>query len=365
MDNNYNPYDILKAEEVKDLLDSAIARIPLNKKNSSRELITKAVLSHATGVTNFVGVGLAKILEIGNDYNLQQLQREQITYLKNHPEDLERQLRFNLIITTLILENTFYIKTKMDFMGSAARFIRNWVKTRSFTEGMVETMVQSHEREEGEKWTVLKSPICLLMNSCFLNKNISSDRRDRCLLDLIRSGEKTGSITELCLYQFDGSFLNGTIREYLANSFNELVGYSERCHKEIPQLSQLKDKCVDLKDQWIEELNKTVEESDKFYRDEIAGWATEFPARDGSKNYAMVIRGLSDRTGIPEDQLGPESNIEDLHLSPEQLHDLASGFNEEKGFLIDDIYLLRFTTAGQIVSFWEAYDKHGALHVTP
>lgn len=268
IDKYYNPYDIYKNEDVKKHLQNIINKIS-PKTFSVKDQMVKSTFSYLTGVTNFLGVGFAKLLEIGVNHNLQQLQREQIIYLEKHPEDLRRELRVNLIISILYLKYIFKIKGNMNNIGYTANIIWESIKKLSFQEGLTKTIIDSMEKHSNEKWIVLKSPIALLMNSYYQNKNISLVHIDSYLSDLISAGENTFDIDDLCCHEFQSGFLYGTIKNYLEKQFDKIVVHSKTHREAFPQLEKMLERCLSLRDLQAKELKERELRTHEYYRKEI------------------------------------------------------------------------------------------------
>jgi len=365
IDKNYNPYDIFNNEDVKKHLRVVLEKITPDSFSIENQIVT-SVFSRLTGVTNFLGVGLAKLLEIGTYYNLQQLQREQIVYLEKHPEALGRELRVNLIVTILCLWDTFEIKEKMGYVGRGARIIWNTIKRLNFQEGVVESMSESIEKHESDKWMVLRSPIALLMNSYYLNKNVSLESVDFYLTDLISAGECTSDIYSLCTHQFDSDVLDGTIKNYLENQFDKLIVHSKTNKDMFPQLAEMMEKCIDLRNLQVEELKEREASEYEFYRSEIEQWSKDYPAKENSDNYQMVINALQSYSKTQGQCLRLDTSlVEDLNLNHEQQEKLCEEFYKKKNFLIDNIYMEKFITIAELVSFWNAFDNTDPLNMTP
>ena len=365
IDKYYNPYDILKNAEVKNHLQDIVKKISPKSFSVGNQIATSA-FSYLTGVTNFLGVGFAKLLEIGTNYNLQQMQREQIVYLEKHPEDIGRELRVNLIVSILYLKETFEIKEKMNSIGFAAKIIWKSIKKLSIQDGLAESLIESMEREISEKWMVLRSPIALLMNCHYLNKNISLDRIDSYLSDLINAGEHTTDINKLCIYQFKSDFINGTVRHYLEIQFDKLIAHIQNNKKTFPQLDEMREKCISLRDLQVKELKEQEEKAYEYYRNEIEQWNKNYPAKEGSMNFQMVISVLQSFTNIPKHDLRLNSNlVEDLQITQEQRDNIREEFYKRKDFQIDNVYMEKFKTIAEIVSFWNAFDNLDPLDMTP
>lgn len=365
IDKYYNPYDIYKNEKVKQHLQDVIKKIS-PKSSSVGDQIATSTFSYITGVTNFLGVGFAKLLEIGTNFNLQQMQREQIVYLEKHPEDIRRELRVNLIVSILYLKDTFEIKEKMDSVGFVARTIWKSIKKLSFQEGLAESLIDSMERHRSEKWIILRSPMALLMNCHYLNKNISLVRTDSYLADLINAGEHTTDIDDLCTYQFKSSFLYGTVKNYLEVQFDKLIAHVQINKKTFPQLDEMLEKCISLRESQVKELKEQEEKAYEYYRNEIVQWSKDYPAKEDSKNFQMVINTLRSFTDIPRQNYRLNTDlVEDLKISQEQREKLCEEFYKIKDFHIDNIYMEKFKTIAEVVSFWNAFDNLDPLDMTP
>jgi len=365
IDKYYNPYEILKNKEAKQHLQNVVKKIS-PKSFSVENQIATSTFSYLTGVTNFLGVGFAKLLEIGTNYNLQQMQREQIVYLEKRPEDIRRELRVNLIVSILYLKDTFEIKEKMDSVGFVARTIWKSIKRLSFQEGLTESLIDSIERHRSEKWIVLRSPIALLMNCYYLNKNISLVRIDSYLTDLINAGEHTTDIDDLCTHQFKSGFLYGTVKNYLEVQFDKLIAHIQTNKNSFPQLDEMREKCISLRDLQVKELKEQEEKAYEYYRNEIVQWSKDYPAKVESKNFQMVISTLQPFTNIPKQNFRLDTDlVEDLKISQEQRKKLCEEFCKRKGFQIDNIYMEKFKTIAEIVSFWNAFDNLDPLDMTP
>lgn len=361
MDKYYNPYDIFKRDDVKNRLDDVISRFKL-KKTSATDWIAKGALVNATHAQVPLVKGLARIMEIGRNYDLKQLQREQIVHLADHPEDLGREIRILLASSAILLDETFELKEKADFFGPFVTLLRNCIRTMSFQEGMVESMTESANRDLCKMWIVLKAPLSLLMNAYYLNKNISSDVFDSYLSDLIAAGKKSQLIEDLCLLEFQNGFLDGSVKSYLENRFDEVIGHKDT----IPHLEQMKDSLLSLRESLLEKLNQYAKDTDEFYGKEIEQWAKDYPATESGENYDMVVNALTTCLGIQKKDLTLGSRLtEDLGLNRQQRKALCEAFNGNKGFLIDSIYSDRFKTVGDIVSFWNAFDHLTPLDMTP
>ena len=365
VDKYYNPYDIYKNKDAKKHLQETIKKLS-PKTFSVTNQIASTVFSYLTGVTNFLGVGFSYLFEIGANYNIKQLQREQIAYLGKHPEGLKKELHINLVVSLLYLKEMFEIKETMNYVGSSAKTIWRMLKNLSIQEGLTETIVESMKKHRGEKWIVLRSPIALLLNAYYLNKNVSLIQVDSYLSDLICAGEETSDIDNLCTYQFESGIFNGTIRKYLENEFEEIIQHAKKHKEDIPQLFKLLEKCIRLKDLQVHELQDQATKAYEFYRNEIEQWANDYPACKNSDNYEMVMDALSCCAKIQRDDLNLNTRLtEDLNLSSDQKSDLCKKFEKKKMFMIDNIYMDKFMTISEIVSFWNAFDNSDPLDMTP
>ena len=361
IDKYYNPYDIYKNEDAKQHLQETIKKLT-PKTFSVSDQIASSAFSYLTGVTNFLGVGFAYLFEIGTNYNIKQLQREQLAHLEKHPEDLKQELHINLIVSLLYLKEMFEIKEKMNFVGFGAKTIWRMIKNLSVQEGLAETMVESMNKHSCEKWIVLRSSISLLLNAFYVNKNVSLIQVDSYLSDLIRAGEKTSDIDSLCTYKFENALFNGTIRKYLESQFEMIIQHAKKYQEEIPQLTELLDKCISLKDLQVQELQDQDKRAYEFYRNEIEQWAKDYPAHKNSNNYEMVIDALSSCAKVQKDKLDLNTRLmEDLNLGTNERSNLCKIFERKKNFLIDNIYMDKFMTISEIVSFWNAFDNSDPL----
>lgn len=361
---DYNPYDIYENEDVKKHLQRIANKINLET-FSVKNLIINNVFSSLTGVTNFLGVGFAKHYEFDKTTHLQQFQREQIVYLEKHPENLGRELRINLIVSILYLKNIFAIKEKMNNVELAAKIAWESIKKISIQKGLNEATEWLGEKHWNEKWQVLKAPIALLMNSYYLNKNISLICVDSYLSDLISAGENTSDIDNLCRYEFK-RVLTGTVKNYLENQFEKLVAHSKANRKAFPQLNDMMESCMILKDLQVRDLQEEELRDYEFYRNEIEQWGKNYPAKENTDNYKLVVNVVQNCTKVQKQNLKLDTNlIKDLKLNQKQREQICEKFYKKKNFMIHSIYMEKFKTIAEIVSFWNAFDNSDPLNMTP
>lgn len=365
IDKSYNPYDIFNNEDVKKHLRVVLERITPKSLSVGDQIATSAFI-YLIGVKISLAEGVVKLLEKGTNYRLQQFQREQIAYLENHPEDIRRELRINLVVSLLYLNNIFEIKAEKDKIRSAVKTIWMSIKKLSFREGIIKSMKELSEKHTNEKWMVLRSPIALLMNLYYLNKNVSLESVDSYLTDLISVGECTSDIYSLCTHQFKSYFLDGTIKNYLENQFDKLIVHSKTNKDIFPQLAEMMEKCIDLRNMQVEELKEREASDYEFYRSEIEQWSKDYPAKENSNNYQMVVNALQSYSKTLGQCLRLDTSlVEDLNLNHEQREKLCEEFYKKKNFLIDNIYMEKFITIAELVSFWNAFDNTEPLNMTP
>lgn len=180
-------------------------------------------------------------------------------------------------------------------------------------------MIEFFEKNRNEKWLVLRSPIALLMNSYYQNKNISLVHIDSYLSDLVRADENTFDIDDLCCHEFQSGFLYGTIRNYLENQFNEIIAHSKTYKEAFPQLVKMMERCLTWRDLIVTDLKKNELSTYEYYRKKIEQWTKDYPAKENTNNYRLVINTLHNCTKVAKQDLRLNTNlIKDIKLNKEQ-----------------------------------------------
>jgi len=354
IDRNYNPYDIFKRDDVQEHLKDIIKKVNPGFRIPINDFVRNSVFSHITGATNLVGVGFAKLLEIGIKHNLKQYTVEQIIYLQNNPQCLVREVTFNLYLSILLLRFTYAIKEKMGVIGNFTKIAWSAIKNRSLGKGLSNYVQDEMERNEAEMWLVLRNPISLLLNVQYLNNNTPDETIDLYLSELIVSGKVKQDIDSLCNYKYKG-FLNGSIKEKIDIIFNLFVEHI-KSNKSIFQ-SINEDFINDIqskKDFLFEELEK----QDQYYRNKIKQWTTDYPAEEESQSFSFVIDKVSKLTKIPLSQISLETKLEDLNIDENLRNKLCLLLEVEYNLSIDDYFFSKLETIGEIVSFLNKSDNN-------
>ena len=365
VNKDYNPYEIFNRDDVQQHLKDIIYRVNPEVKIPISDIIRNSIFSHITGVTNFIGVGLAKLIEIDTNQTLKQFLVEQIIYLHNHPQDLGREIRTNFILSILFLKDSFAIKEKMGGIGFFSKSLWTAIRSWNVDEGILNYLHEKHEREYKQMWLVLRNPITLLLNALHINKNVPFETIDLFLSDLIDSGKIKYDIDELCKYQYN-SFLKGSIKDYINVNFDSIINHLKTNKESFKTITdEFIDKALELRNLQLEELKKQEEEEFYYYKNEIKQWTIDYPAIAESENYYFVTEKISKLLKIPVDQILLDSKLNDLNFNEDLRKKLCFLFEVEKGFSIDDIYMSKFETISEIVSFWNAFDNNDPIKMMP
>jgi len=365
IDKNYNPYDIFKRDDVLEHLKDIINKVDPGFRFPISDFVRNSIFAQITGVTNFLGVGFAKIIEIGTNQNLKQYLVEQILYLQKNPQYLGREIRINFILSILFLKDSFAIKEKMGGIGYFSKSLWTAIKSLSVDEGIINYIHEKREREEKEMWHVLRNPITLLFNVLHINNNTPSEIIDLFLSDLINSAKIKNDIDGLCKFNYN-SFLKGTIKDYIDVGFDSVLEHLKTNKDSFQTITdEIIDKALDLRNLQLEELKKQDEEEFRYYKNEIKQWTIDYPATTESDNFIFVTENVSKLAKIPANRIFIDSRLDDLNFDENLRKKLCFLFEVEKGFSIDDIYLSKFETIGEIISFWNAFDNNDPINMMP
>lgn len=365
IDKYYNPLDIYQQDNVKMHLQNIEDEINFKEKLHLPSKAVKLGLTHYLGVSNLLGEWFAKLIQISTNDNLQNFQREQLIYLETHPENLVREVRINLVVSILSLKRSFFLHQKMGLVSEAATMIWSFIKHLSIKDGWIEIMMNDLERNKYEMWLVLRHPIALLMNVYYVNNNVPMDKIDATLSDLINAGKNQNNIDGLCRQPYP-TFLQHNVKWYLEHEFDSLREYAEKNKKSFPSLADIIAQYGDYQKKYVEELNMQEKEEYEFYRNEIEDWAKKYPVCLDSANGNFVINALQTLTTIPISKINSDSKLlEDLGLNKEKRQELCLLFEKEKNFIIDNIYMEKFITVGELIAYWNAFDNSTPLDMMP
>lgn len=372
IDKYYNPLSVYKRKEVKQQLQNIFRKVKPKKKLGIKDTLIQQGFSmlfyeitKTFFPTNFLGEWYAKLVQISTNYNLRFFQNEQLIYLETHPEDLIREVRINLVVSILLLKQSFFVHDEMGRFSKASQMLWNMIKHWNVQEGLMETTMQRMERNISEMWLVLRHPIALLMNVYYVNNNVSMDKIEAILADLINAGKSQTNIDGLCRQPYP-TILQRDVKWYLEHEFDSLREYAEKHKDSFPSLSNIIAQYGDYQKKFIEELNTQEKEEYEFYRNEIQDWAKQYPAMKDSVNGNFVIKAIQTIANVPSAKINVDSRlIEDLKLDKEKKQELCLLFEKEKSFVIDNIYLEKFMTVGEIISYWNAFDNHAPIDMMP
>lgn len=253
--NDFNPFEILKKDEVQRNLNEIISKAQNKESSNYKRVATRAALLHLAHMSTSWINALGKINEWHNGKELKKFHISQLNYLLRHPEDLNNVLEANLAICAIILYHSYSITQIGGNVTDALNCLWNAIKNLSFDEGFEETQKEIRNREQRNMWNILLSPIALLMNEKYV---IGENKRlcEQLLADIIEEGSLYSDVDSLCTDAVFDSFMKSNVLNYF--KFNK-HGYKKYMD------SQYNNDVCETIDSHIDFFLSNIESSDRIY----------------------------------------------------------------------------------------------------
>lgn len=253
--NDFNPFEILKKDEVQRSLNDIISKVQNKESPNYGRAATRAALLHFAHMSTSWINALGKINEWQNEKELKKFHISQLNYLQYHPEDLKNVLESNLAICTIILYHSYSMTQIGENVTDALNCLWNAVKNLSFDEGFEETQKEIENRKQRNMWNILLSPIALLMNEKYVigeNKSLC----EQLLSDIVEKGSQYSDVDSLCTEAVFDSFMKSNVLDYFKSSKHGYKKYMDSHYNN--------DVCETI-DSHIEFFLSNIETSDRIY----------------------------------------------------------------------------------------------------
>lgn len=256
VNKEYNPYEILDIEIVRkhfsDIAQKMQSESFFSSKNIRRSLANRT-FCFLTGTTNFVGVGYAKLNEIGQKYNFKKFMCDQINYLEKHPDKIKQEVKVNLVIASILFHSVYRIKEINNVFSRGANYIWKMAENFSITEGIMEGGLEEEKQWQEKMWFVLKNPIALILNHYIINQRMSWNEVHSMISLLFRAGESSNNILDLTLQKMHPLFETNII-SYLQNGYENMESLVKKNYCEFPKLDNWLDSIRNSKDFLLKEV---------------------------------------------------------------------------------------------------------------
>ena len=243
--SSYNPYDILKNDNVRRHIKMSIKSFSLDKFVSiDRETLESMV----SGSVFWECVGGTGIVDTVGDYigkktitdSLRKYQSEQITVTKHNPSRIEDEIKFSLIFSTLLWAQYARYVGVGDSYKWMYKLPFKMLKNLSFKKGLEEYASVVFDNKNKIMWSALANPVCLLMNELYYNQNTDySDRIDMICKEILSIGIKTDDIKDLLDTPFDMLLNSKSIRQIVLNDYDSIKKYVQEMNDKITTLNMV------------------------------------------------------------------------------------------------------------------------------
>ena len=229
--NDFNPFEVLEKEVVKQDLKDVIEKTRKKKSFSLDKTVSRIALLHLAHLSTAWVNALGVINEWQDKRVLKKFHIAQLNYLFNHPRDLKSVLEANLAICAIILYHSYSITQLGKNVSDGLGMFWYALKNLSFEKGLEESRKEVESRMERNMWNILLSPIVLLMNQKYTIKK-NEILCDTFLSDIVEEGCMHSSVDSLCTEVVFKSFMTTTILLYFKNRKYEYKKYIDTQSKE-------------------------------------------------------------------------------------------------------------------------------------
>ena len=236
MTEYFDPFDVFDSKIVKQNLGLTIDAIKPPKMisfKSAQDFLERSIFTKYILIPNPVGAFFSISHRLTKD-SVRLCLKEQIIFLKKHPSFLEEEMRYCLIASAILLNMSGGLKHKTtEHIVWGVNILKHSILNFNFLKGVDKAGEIVDEKQKIYVWEVLRYPIALLLNHCFVSEQIPYREIENYIHELIDVGFKSVDIKSMCNYNIS-FFDNQSISFFIENHFEELKDHFEQYKSEMP-----------------------------------------------------------------------------------------------------------------------------------
>ena len=232
--------DVLESYEGRRMIESVASSLKRDWLGMCENFAISTVVSQVTGLTNFVGSGIAMIYHTKAQKLLKAFTAEQVNYLQSHPTDLEKQLEINLIVSVRLLVRAFSLKDEAGLLASLGRIAIKSLKNLSIKKGLNDEAVKRYKESNKFKWQTLSYPLSMVLNHYITNHKTDRHSAEERVLQILKFGKSANGYDDLC-FEYCSSILSNKVIDYdlgYLRSYNSYYGSSFPSLRKIIEMTE-------------------------------------------------------------------------------------------------------------------------------
>lgn len=232
--------DVLESYEGRRMIESVASSLKRDWLGMGENFAISTVVSQVTGLTNFVGSGIAMIYHTKAQKLLKAFAAEQVNYLQSHPSDIKKQLEINIIVSVRLLVRAFSLNDEAGMIASLGRMVFNSLINFSINKGIEEEAEKKFKESNRLKWQALSFPLSIVLNHYLTNQKIDRYCAEEWVIQILKFGKEANGYDELC-FEYWTSILNSKIIDYdlgYLRSYNSYYGSSFPSLRKIIEMTE-------------------------------------------------------------------------------------------------------------------------------